>query len=436
MTPASRGGHHGNAGENAPCRGCPVTGSFINPAWMPFSVSEAARVGDATADDLTSGRAWDHLLASLRDAADVVSSQAGSGNDTDLASGFRHLLVLLGLGADQALRSEPDGVLAVKPSNVDNVYKWGMDCPDCIYTGAPLHGGESYRVWGSRGTARYVGLQSMAGMASSANVLLDELELGPNGEVELVLSEQEHSGNWLPIGREATQLVVRHFFYDWDTEVASSLHIERIGGATDGHDASARPDDDPRAVAARQLVALGDFVTANLDFFLQFSRPEVPNSFLPPLDGTAMGAAAENRPVIGSWHLRPDEALVLEVSPPDGLYWSASLGNPWWETIDYGRHQSSLNGHQASVDDDGVVRLVVAHQDPGVANWLDTAGHSSGPVIVRYVRTESAPVPATRVLPFEDVAAILPAGTRRVTPDERREVIARRRFAVSKRFCR
>ena len=136
---------------------------------------------------------------------------------------------------------------------------------------------------------------------------------------------------------------------------------------------------DPRAAVARQLIALGDFVGANLDFFLQFSRPETPNTFLPPLDGTAMGAAAENRPVIGSWQLAPDEALLVEVAPPQGLYWSYSLGNPWWETIDYGAHQSSLNGHQASVDDDGTLRVVIAHEDPGVANWLDTAGHSAGP---------------------------------------------------------
>jgi hypothetical protein len=412
-----------------------VTGSFVNPAWMPFSVSEAARAGNATAEDLTSRRAWDHLLASLRDAADVVSSHAGSVNDRDFASGIRHLLVLFGLGVDQALRSEPDGVLAIKPSNVDNVYKWGMDCPDCIYTGAPLRGGESYRVWGSRGTARYVGLQSMAGMVSTANVLVDELELGPDGELELVLSAQEHSGNWLPIGRDATQLVVRHFFYDWDTEVPSSLHIERIAGTTDARDAARRADD-PRAVVARQLFALGDFVTANLEFFLQFSRPDVPNSFLPPLDGTAMGAAAENRPVIGSWHLEPDEALLLEVTPPDGLYWSASLGNAWWETIDYGRYQSSLNGHQVVVDDDGMVRLVVAHRDPGVANWLDTAGHSAGPVIMRYVRTESAPVPAARVVPFDEVTAALPADTRRMTPEDRRDAIALRTLAISRRFCR
>jgi hypothetical protein len=149
-----------------------------------------------------------------------------------------------------------------------------------------------------------------------------------------------------------------------------------------------------------------------------------------------MGGAAENRPVIGSWDLAPDDVLLLEVTPPGGLYWSFSVGNPWWETIDYGRHQSSLNGHQVVVDEDGAVRVVIAHQDPGIANWLDTAGHSSGPVIVRYVRTDSAPVPTARVVPFDALQAHLPPGARRVTPEERQAFMARRRLAVSRRFCR
>ena len=106
--------------------------------------------------------------------------------------------------------------------------------------------------------------------------------------------------NWLPIDENATILVVRHFFYDWETEVASSLSIERIGGGRSGNGSGkARPAVDPRAVAARQLIALGDFVVGNLEFFLQFSRPETPNTFLPPLDGTAMGAAAENKLAVG-----------------------------------------------------------------------------------------------------------------------------------------
>src|SRR5204862_7854961 len=120
------------------------------------------------------------------------------------------------------------------------------------------------------------------------------------------------------------------------------------------------------------------------------------------IDRTAMGAAAENRPVIGRWVLGPDDALILEVEPPQGVYWSYSLGNPWWETIHYGRHQSSLNGHQAYTDSDGVVRGVRCERDPGVANWLDTAGHSNGAMILRCVRTTTAPTPNARVVPFDE----------------------------------
>ena len=149
-----------------------------------------------------------------------------------------------------------------------------------------------------------------------------------------------------------------------------------------------------------------------------------------------MGAAAENRPVIGSWKLGSDEALIIEVTPPIGLYWSLSIGNVWWETIDYAEHITSLNGHQAVVDGDGVFRAVIAHRDPGVANWLDTAGHTEGPMILRCVRTESAPVPTTSVVRFDELDAVLPPGTERVTPEQRALTIANRRAAVARRFVR
>ena len=111
---------------------------------------------------------------------------------------------------------------------------------------------------------------------------------------------------------------------------------------------------------SRQLYALGEFVYDNLKFFLDFGAMPPANGFVPPMDMSSMGAAAENRPVIGRFELEPDEALILEVEPPKGVYWSISLGNPWLETIHYGRHQSSLNGHQAVVDPDGLVRFVLS----------------------------------------------------------------------------
>ena len=217
-------------------------------------------------------------------------------------------------------------------------------------------------------------------------------------------------GNWIPLDEYATMLVVRHFFYDWDHEVPGHHSIEPLSGQALVAESTSV---DPRTALARQMIALGDFLEQNLKFFLDLAHPAVPNSFLPPFDGSAMGAAAENRPVIGSWKLAPDEALIIEVTPPKGVYWSYSLGNTWWETIDYGNRQSSLNGHQAVVDDDGKVRVVVAHQDPGIANWLDTAGHSEGAIILRCVRTDTAPTPTTTLVPFDRLTEELPPTTRR-----------------------
>jgi hypothetical protein len=359
-----------------------------------------------------------------------VESAAAGGNPIDRAAGLRHLLVLLAAGIDEALRFDPDPILCVQRASTNDIISWGMECPDCLYTRATMRGGESYRLFGHRGTARYVGLQTMDGMVATANALVDELDTDGDGNFEVVLSADEHDGNWMRIEGAHPTLTVRHFFYDWDVETPSSLRIERIGDPV-GHETSAV---DPSVVLSRQLVALGDFVHDNLDFFIQFGAAPPANGFLPPIDRTAIGGAAENKPVIGRWQLAADEALILEVKPPQGVYWSFSLGNPWWETIHYGRHQSSLNAHQTVVDPDGLVRVVVSDGDPGVANWLDTAGFSNGAMILRCVRTSTAPTPRATVVAFDDIDAALPGGTTRVTPDQRASVLQRRRRAVHERF--
>lgn len=409
-----------------------MVGTEGSLAWLPHSIAEATVTDRPAVDEAGLTSAWSHLLGKLSDAAGIVESSDASRNRLDQAAGMRHLLVLLAAGVDEALRFDPDPILAVTPASTDDIITWGMECPDCLYTRATLRGGESYRVFGNRGTARYVGLQTMNGIASTANALVDELEVDAGGDFEVVLSADERPGNWMPIDGDSPTLTVRHFFYDWDTEVPSRLRIERIGDPVATQAVSVPSD----VAMSRQLVALGDFVHDNLAFFLQFGAAAPPNGFLPPIDRTAMGAAAENKPVIGRWELRSDEALILEVVPPEGVYWSYSLGNPWWETIHYGRHQSSLNAHQAAVDDDGLVRVVLCGRDPGVANWLDTAGYSNGAMILRCVRTDTAPTPQARLVAFDDIAAALPPDTKRVTADERASVIERRRRAVHDRFAR
>lgn len=284
-----------------------------NLAWLPFTIAEATTADRPETPDLA--EAWSHLLARLGEAAQIVESDPANQNRIDAAAGLRHLLVLLAAGIDEALRFDPDPVLRVQRTSTDDVVTWGMECPDCLYTRAVLRGGESYRLFGNRGTARYVGLQTINGIAATANCLVDELETDAEGNFEVVLSDSEQTrpgGNWMRIDGEHPALTVRHFFYDWDVEVPSSLHIERLGHVK----RPARYGVDPELAVTRQLVALGDFVKNNLTFFLQFGAAAPKNGFLPAVDRTDMGAAAENRPVIGRWELRPNEALIVEVEPP------------------------------------------------------------------------------------------------------------------------
>ena len=45
---------------------------------------------------------------------------------------------------------------------------------------------------------------------------------------------------------------------------------------------------------------------------------------------------------------------------------------------DYRYRNGSLNRNQMRVNDDGSFTFVVAHNDPGISNWLDTEGHMMG----------------------------------------------------------
>jgi hypothetical protein len=407
------------------------------PAWMPAAVGSAYRHGRGTDDDLVSGRAYTDLLEALARAGAVVGSDRSPAAAVDRAAGYRHLLVLLALAIDEALRPSDPYDPFFAPANVDNVLKWGMDCPDAAYTGAAIRPDATYRIRGRRSTVRYLGFQVMSGIANSGNLVADDLALGPDGTFEIVLAADPQPGNWMALPPGTSSIVVRQFFYDWDTEEPAQLEIECLEAAT--RPPAGRADDLSPAGVGRQLRALGDFTEASIAFWLDVEeggRSAGVNLFRPPAALTEMGAAAENVSVWGSWDVGEDDALLIEVTPPEARYWSVSLGNYWWETIDYANHQSSLNGHQAVLDPDGVFRAVVAGRDPGVANWLDTAGNRQGAMIFRWLRAAGAPVPDTRLVPLTDLPALLPPGTPTVDPATRATTIAARRAAVRRRFPR
>jgi len=104
------------------------------------------------------------------------------------------------------------------------------------------------------------------------------------------------------------------------------------------------------------------------------------------------------------WSLGPEEALVIEATPPECESWNFQLDNHWMESLDYRHHTIHVNKHTARYEPDGSVRVVVAHHDPGVPNWIDTVGHSQGTMCWRWIRAAEHPQPRTRVVPVAELA--------------------------------
>jgi hypothetical protein len=89
------------------------------------------------------------------------------------------------------------------------------------------------------------------------------------------------------------------------------------------------------------------------------------------------------------------------------------------------------------VDSDGRFRAVLAHRDPGVPNWLDTADAARGFMFYRWLRpTGETPTPTALMTTVEQVRDLLPGDHPVVDADERRRRLITRRAFFAKRFQR
>jgi hypothetical protein len=64
----------------------------------------------------------------------------------------------------------------------------------------------------------------------------------------------------------------------------------------------------------------------------------------------------------------------------------------------------ALNRAQTELNEDGSFRMVLAHTDPGVSNWLDTEGNAFGLVFWRFFLAEGeVETPQTEVVKLADL---------------------------------
>ena len=103
------------------------------------------------------------------------------------------------------------------------------------------------------------------------------------------------------------------------------------------------------------------------------------------------------------WQLDSNEALVIEVKRPNCEYWNFQIINYWMESLDYQYHRIHTNKQIAHYESNGLVRIIVAHEDPGLPNWLNTTGHTSGTMCFRRIRADQPIQPATRVVAIREL---------------------------------
>ena len=363
---------------------------------------------NASTERIMTGKSWNEFCDALKGAGQTIIAEGSPGDILDRAEGFRYLTRLT-RAALETFIEYADSQAPVLHRPIHETAKIGADNPDNYYQHATISGRNEYRITGTRGTIHYLGFATQsAGVASTGDSRQGgylegvDLEIGEDGSLEIQVSCDPKPGNWLRMDPDTTALIVRQTYLDREVEQPAELRIERVGGDGLPTPLSAERLDKGLAAAAGLVVGCSSLFSNWAQGFEKHVN-ELPKFD----DSVSMGAGGDPNICYyhSYWRLGPEEALVIEVTPPECWSWNFQLDNHWMESLDYRYHCISLNKHTARYRDDGSVRLVVTHEDPGVENWIETAGHRQGTMCFRWIRAESHPQPAARVVKLSELSA-------------------------------
>ena len=359
---------------------------------------------DVAAQRVVSGQSWNEFCDSLKAAGAALNFPGAPRDPFSQAEGYRYLSRLTRAGLT-AFVEHADPNAPVLHRVVDETTKLGADNPDNFYLTAALDGNYEYKITGRRNDIAYLSFGTQSGnygqgggLPPTGYIESDEIKMDPDGGFELVLSSTPQVSNWLPMTPETGTLVVRQTFGDRTTETPAELSIERINCPPDER----RPSHLTARALDEGLKKAGALVMGAPLLFAKWARDFSKHSNELPMFDPDVSLAAGGDPNItyyhSHWALAPDEALLIEATPPECEHWNFQLNNYWMESLDYRHFTIHTNKHHAHYEADGSVRLIVAHEDPGLPNWLDTAGHTSGTMCFRWVRAAEPPQPGCRVV--------------------------------------
>lgn len=369
--------------------------------------------------DLTneSRKAFHELLDCLREIDERwLGPEWNLTSSADVAEGFRNLMHLLQGGLvghfeDDALH--PRFRRIVTPTR-----KFMGDNADAIYYDAPVDPSRVYRVRGRMDGAVYVSITIEAGAAegrfasNTAGVLNDsQFDIAADGSFELRVGGPPQARNYLALPPGSARITTRHYFEEARSAAADparhlALEIETTPRVAPGEFVG-----DAGVAAGIRRVA--NFLRGRtLEQPPMANRPQppfvsiVPNQFPQPVKpGDFAFAAADAAYSMAPYLLGPDHALEIRGRWPVCRCANVSLWNRHMQTYDYANRQVSRNRKQTQLEPDGSFRMLLAHRDPGLPNWIDTEGRPFGLVFWRFMLPEGPiETPRARVVPFAELS--------------------------------
>ncbi len=378
---------------------------FVRRGWL--------RLRGTTEDDIhnqrvVSGKAWAEFCDNLKAAGAALVYPGAPTDPAQQAEGIRYLTRLTRAGLE-AFVEYSDPQHPVFRRMVHETIKMGADNPDNHYLNAQISGDYEYIITGKRNTIHYFGLFTQngnygttGGLAPCGKLEDDELILREDGSFEVILSKARRGDNWLKIESDTSLLMVRQTYLDRDLEVPVELTIRSIGA-----------NDHPGTITPRRLDEglnmAGLFVAGAPLLFSKWAHGfQKHTNRLPMFNPAISNAAGGDARIIyyhSHWKLQKNQALVITAIPPVCDTWNFQLNNYWMESLDYRYFRISINRYSAIKNDDGSIMVIVAHEDPGRPNWIQTAGHDEGTMCWRWYRPETAPPKEiqTTVMDFEQL---------------------------------
>ncbi len=324
-------------------------------------------------------RAWSVFSDRIKAAGESIVGPDFPDDPRLRAEGYRYVMRL----AAQAHYLFVEFADTVRPTlfpRGGDVFAYGATNVDNNNYRCMVDPGGVYRVTGNVGGVRefiasvYEGEFVLGKPAVLAEVQLSGLHVDADGMLELFLGGPERPRNWMPLTPDSTYFGVRQFIEDWEHDPIATLHIERLDEI--GPVENLTPES-----LVDALDQAATWVEANVRVWNLYSngaeeRTPV-NGFNPPAYADGGSNAMAHGGTI--WQLESEHTLVIEIDRANASYWNIqNYVLHWLQPLDFIDRVTSFNSEQVHVDVDGKVRVVLAHADPGVQNWLDTSGLARG----------------------------------------------------------